>query len=82
MVEYFRVLKLLNYSNKAFEITELFEYIELPSGILCSEEMCPDFTNHNIRIAFLIAIGEYEQLQREFDYLISIEYFKYLQSAI
>ena len=52
MVDYTRLLELMNYSKEAFDITEHFEFLETPSGILCSEEMCPDNVNPSLRIAW------------------------------
>ena len=82
MVDYLRFLELLGYSKEAFDITEQFEFLITPSGILCSEEMCPNNSEPSLRIAWLIAIGDYEQVESEFDYLRKLEYYKELQSDL
>jgi len=72
----------MNYSKEVFDITEHFEFLELPSGILCSEEMCPDNSIPSLRIAWLMALGEYEQVESEFDYFRIKEFYEELQSAV
>ena len=82
MVDYSRMLELLDYSDEAFDIADKFEFLLLPSGVVCSEEMCPDPFDNSLRIAWLLAIGEYEQVESEFDYFRMAEFYKELQSAV
>ena len=82
MVDYFRMLALLGYSKEAFDIGEHFEFLETPSGVLCSEEMCPDNSIPSLRIAWLVALQSYGQIESEFDYFKMKEFYEELQSAI
>ena len=81
VVDYSRVLELMNYSKEAFDITEHFEFIAADI-IMCSEEMCPDPFDNSLRIAWLMALGEYEQVESEFDYFRIAEFYEELQSAV
>jgi len=81
MVDYTRLLELLNYSGEAFEIAERFEYLVTVSGVLCDDVMCPDTSEPTLRIAWLIALGDYDEVEREFDYFARIGYYKHLQEA-
>ena len=82
MVDYSRLLELMNYSDEAFDIVDKFEFLLLPSGVVCSEEMCPDPFDNSLRIAWLMALGDYEQVESEFDYFKIKEFYEELQSAI
>lgn len=82
MVDYSRFMNISRYSNWAFDISEHFEFLITPTGVLCTEEMCPDNEEPSKRIAWLLSIGAYEQVEKEFDFFKSREFIKWLQDTI